>query len=108
QIALPKLLQSPLPMMRAYLLLTLPQDGLGEAADKIVAMGTDPDRIVRAAWACRMSVFASVGGGTVALDALRKQGDAEKDPLVRQLIATLLEEWKSVTTPPATQPAAQQ
>jgi hypothetical protein len=106
QTAVVNLLQSSSPLLRAYLVLTLPQDGLGDAAGKIAEMSADGDRIVRAAWASRMSAYAALPGdaGTSAMDALRKQGDAEKDPLVRRWIATLLEDAKQVASAPATQP----
>ncbi|HUO07238.1 MAG TPA: tetratricopeptide repeat protein [Phycisphaerae bacterium] len=105
QAALVDLLQSPSPLLRAYLLLTLPQDGLGDAAGRIAGMSGDGDRIVRAAWACRMSAIATAPGdaGASALDALRKQADAEKDPLVRRWITTLLEDAGQAASLPATQ-----
>ncbi len=103
--AVGSLLATGSPAMRAYLLLTLPQEGLHDAMTRLEGLYADPDRLVRAAWASRTGVFATRQGDPQALAALQKQAEAEKDPLVRTWINALIDEAKERAAHPATQPA---
>ena len=104
---LTSLLDSGSPTLRAYLLMTLPPEGLHDAQSKLGSLSADPDRLVRAAWAARTGAFATGTGDPQALAALQKQAGIERDPLVRTWISAVIDEIKEHAAHPATQPATQ-
>ncbi|MGN6369938.1 MAG: HEAT repeat domain-containing protein [Phycisphaerae bacterium] len=105
--ALASLLDSASPALRAYVLMTVPPDGIREARGKLDKLSEDPDRIVRAAWAARLGAFATQFGDPQALAALQKQAGVEKDALVREWMSALIEEAKTREAQPMTQAATE-
>jgi hypothetical protein len=96
--ALTALLQSPSPLMRAWVLLNLPVHGLDDLGDVVEGMSADADPVVRLAWARKMVLFANEPGamGDDGHKALEKAAGAggEQDPLVRRGIQAMLAELK--------------